>query len=75
MNNTEKIVLRSIIKRLSEVSNAPWNPDIGGDIEDWADWAKRMKATILSINTILEDLSEEDSDEEKDKDPLNFNAN
>ncbi len=72
MNNTEKIVLRIIIKRFTEVSNAPWNPDIGGDIEDWADFAKRMKATILIVNTLLEDLSAEDPDEEKGKDPLNF---
>ncbi|MDD5649123.1 MAG: hypothetical protein PHF86_01710 [Candidatus Nanoarchaeia archaeon] len=68
MEVTEKKILLSGIDLLKKSTLVSWSH---GDIEDWADWAKRMKTTINTFIGMAKPLTENEiPDEEKKSDKL-----
>lgn len=60
MTTQERKVLTKICNRLRRVSRVDWET---GNVNDWADWAKRMRDTIRSTYDTLEGLVEGSEEE------------
>ena len=54
--NTNKQLLLDIATRLTDSTKTSWDR---GDLEQWANHAKSMKTTIISVVPILKTISEE----------------
>lgn len=50
MNNTERIVIRELVKSLRDSSEKNWNY---GDVEQWAKFGRRMMNTIDTVVPVL----------------------
>lgn len=57
MDATEKKVIKSICTSLIESAKSEFEE---GDVRTWANFAKRMRATIDSVTPILSDLINDD---------------
>jgi hypothetical protein len=55
MNPTEKAILKKVIQNLDGCTRVGWSQ---GDINDWTDWAKKMRTTIQNNVPVLQGLTE-----------------
>jgi hypothetical protein len=62
MDTIEKKVLKSICANLRGSAATNWKT---GDLEMWAEHAKRMKITINDSVSLIEKLIEDDDEEDK----------
>lgn len=59
MTSTEKSVLKKTMEGLKKSSIVTWKE---GNINDWAEWANRMRNTINTSSLIIEGLLEADTE-------------
>lgn len=54
MNATEKVVVNTVIVNLENSTNVSW--DESGDLQDWVDYARKMRHAILNNSSILRSM-------------------
>jgi hypothetical protein len=54
MTQLEKKILLDIIQRLESVSVVQWRT---GYLDDWSEWAQRMRDTIRSVSPMMRTLT------------------
>ena len=64
MNSLEKAILEKLKTSLVESTKTKWN---SGYLEDWVEYAKKMKNTVLNSISVMEALLNESTTEEKEK--------
>ena len=69
MNSTEKIIIKKIINNLESSSYRNFN---SGDIDDWRDYARRMKNGVDNSISMLHGLIEASEVEEDPKNEKNI---
>ena len=57
MDATEKKVLKTVSENLKQSTKTDWR---NGDVEVWADWAKKMRNTINNSTALLDSLLTEE---------------
>lgn len=60
MKNLEINIVKSVIKNLKDSTKVSWSY---GDLQDWTDWAKKMRGSIKNNVSVLETLLEEKEEE------------
>lgn len=58
MTITERLVIKELVESLNKSTETSWT---SGYLNDWIDWAKKMKAVIQTSTPILEKLSSEEN--------------
>jgi len=65
MNKTEKIVLETIIENIVDSHYTKWE---SGNLDDWATYAKQMKAAGIAANKLISNILKISYDEEEQLD-------
>ena len=64
MTQTEKLIVKNLIKSLKDSTDAGWN---SGDIHDWSDWAGKMRNVILTSTGVLDALVSDENPTQKEE--------
>lgn len=53
MNTTEKAVLTTAVRNLENSAQTSWTR---GELEEWVEWARRMRDTIMNNTSIIKSM-------------------